>query len=233
MSLIFSIHPGIRERHLQRQYQNPLFSKAQQDFDEQRLAGARYMDEQERNDFITEFQQLVEEVADLKPNEGSEKMLDLKSRLDQAYEQCCGLTGNNDIEKQAITQLVGIIMSAIWQSASGDAEAELNLKEEELARTTHYRLLQFPLMVDLLRPSSPIMEKDLVPTLLSESEEALKSAFCLFDEKQQAILCIQAVELLDKKLQERQDMPDAWKQLEVMQNLLQESISLSNLNTKN
>ena len=233
MPIIFSIHPGIRERHLQRQYQNPLFAKAQQDFDEQRLSGARYMDEQECNDFMTDFQQLVAEVAALEPNEGSEKMLDLKSRLDQAYEQCCALAGDNDIEKQAIAQLVGIIMSTIWQSASGDVEAELNLKEEELARTTHYQLLQFPLVVDLLRIKSPITEKDLLPTLLSESEDALRSAFYLFDEQQQAMLCKQAVELLDKKLQEQQDVPDAWKQLEVMQDLLQESMSQANLNTKN
>lgn len=225
MSLIFSTQPGIRERHLQRQYKNPLFPQQQQNIDEQRLSGARYMDEQEQNDFMADFQQLVEDVAALKPNEGSEKMLDLKSRLDQAYEQCCGLAGDNDIEKQAITQLVGIIMNAVWQSASGDAEAEINLKEEELARTTHYQLLQFPLVVDLLRPKSPIKESDLLPTLLSESEDALKAAFYLFDQQQQASLCLQAVELLDKKLQEQLDIPQAWKQLEIMQTLLQESTS--------
>ena len=223
MPHIFSAHPGIRERHLQRQYKNPLFLLEQQDFDEQRLSGARYMDEQEQTAFMADFQQLVEEVASLKPNEGSEKMLELKSRLDQSYEQCCSLAGDNDIEKQAITQLVGIIMSAIWKSASGDAEAEANLKEEELARTTHYQLLQIPLLVDLLRPKSPILENDLVPSLLTESEEALKAAFYLFDKKQQGELCLKAVDLLDKKLQEEQDIPEAWKRLELMQSLFQDT----------
>jgi len=111
-------------------------------------------------------------------------------------------------------------MSAVWKSASGDAQAEASLKEEELARTAHYQLLQLPLVVDLLRPDSPIKENDLLPSLLSESEEALKAAFYLFDEKQQAVLCLQAVELLDKKLLEKQDIPEAWKRLELMQNLL-------------
>ena len=225
MSIKFSTHPGVRERHLQRQYKNPLFPPEQQNFDEQRLSGARYMDEQEQNEFSTDYMQLVAEVTELKPNEGSEKMLDLKSRLDQLYEQCSGLAGDNESEKQAITQLVGIIMNAIWKSASGDAEAEANLRQEELARNTHYQLLQFPLVVDLLRPKSPITEKDLLPSLLSESEEALSAAFYLFDEDQQTLLCAQAVELLDKKLLENIDIPQASKQLEVMQNLLQNSMS--------
>jgi len=220
MSYLFSKFPGIRERHLQRQYKNLLFPQSQQDFNEQQLFSACDKDQQERNDFLHDFQQLIEEVAQLKPNEGSETMLDLKSRLDQSYEQCCALAGENDIEKQAITQLVGIIMSAVWKSASGDAQAEASLKDEELARTAHYQLLQLPLVVDLLRPDSPIKENDLLPSLLSESEEALKAAFYLFDEKQQAVLCLQAVELLDKKLLEKQDIPEAWKRLELMQNLL-------------
>lgn len=223
MSLIFSSHPGIRERHLIRQYKNPLFPEQRREFSEQRLLGARYMDEQEQDDFIAVFQGLIEEVTLLNANEGSEKMLDLKSRLDQCYEQCCGLAGDNDAEKQAIIKLVGIIMSAIWQSAKGDAEAEINLQEEELARTTHYRLLQFPLVVDLLRPKSPIMEDELAATLLSETEDSVTAAFYLFDAQQRESLCQQAVVLLDEKLHHQQDLPEAWKRLKLMQNLLQES----------
>ncbi|MCU7836020.1 MAG: hypothetical protein KZQ83_12330 [gamma proteobacterium symbiont of Taylorina sp.] len=222
MTHTFSPHPGIRERHLQRQYKNPLFPLQQQNFSAQRLSGAHFMDNREQQDFVISFQNLVEDVANLKANEGSEKMLQLKSQLDQCYEQCCSLAGEHAAEKQAITQLVGMIINAIWQSASGDAEAEANLKEEELARTTHYQLLQFPLVVDLLIPESPITEKDLVPSLLSESEEALKAAFYLFDEQQQGSLCLQAVELLEQKLHEKQDLTEAWKRLELMQSLLQE-----------
>ena len=57
MSLIFSSHPGARERHLQRQYKNPLFTAEQRDFDEQRLSGARYMDEKEEQEFFQGFHQ--------------------------------------------------------------------------------------------------------------------------------------------------------------------------------
>ena len=224
MTYTFSLQPGIRERHLQRRYNNPLFPIEQRDFNQQDLTGACFMDEQDQQTFAIEFHNLVEEVANLKANEDSEKMLELKSHLDQSYEQCCALGGDNDIEKEAITQLVSIIMSAVWQSASGDAEAEANLKEEELARTTHYRLLQFPIVVDLLRPKSPIKENDLVPSLLSETEEALNAAFYLFDKQQQQSLYQQSVNLLDQRLQDKQDLPQAWKCLKLMKQLIDETI---------
>jgi hypothetical protein len=220
MSLIFLPQPGARERHLKRQYKNPLFNVEYREFDEQRIAGARYMDEQEETEFTEKFHGLLAEVAELKPNEGSEKMLDLKSRLDQSYEQSSGLSGKRDNEKLAISQLVNVIMNSIWKGAEGDAEAEQNLKEEELARTTHYQLLAFPLVADLLRPKSPIAQDQLVPTLLSESEGALSAAFQLFDKEHQVLIYQQAKQLLEENKQQQENLPEAWKRLEQMTQLL-------------
>ncbi len=196
MSLNFISHPGLRERHLKRQYKNPLFEESLREFDEQRLSGARYMDEQELDAFIQSFHLLLEEVAHLKPNEGSEKLLELKSRLDQSYEFCSALGGVRDHEKQAIVRLVEVIMASIRQAAEGDAEAEQNLYEEELARRTHFLLLEYPLIADLLRPQSPIAKEQLVPSLLCESEAALSAALSLFDKEHIESIYQQGKELL-------------------------------------
>lgn len=220
MSLIFSSSPGARERHLKRQYNNPLFAADQQTFSEQRLSGARYMDEKEQDEFLQEFHTLLGKVAELKPNEGSEIMLDLKSQLDQSYEKCSGLMGEHQHEKEAIVKLVSVIMTSIWHSAAGDAEAEQNLKEEELARNTHFQLLKFPLVADLLRPRSPIAQDQLVPTLLSESQDSIRAAFQLFDQEHQVLICQQAKELLELKNQDDQKLSEAWKKLELMQQIL-------------
>ena len=220
MSLMFSKNPGARERHLQRQYKNPLFEIEHQEFEEQRLSGARYMDEKEQDEFVETFHALLGKVAELKPNEGSEIMLELKSQLDQSYEQCSGLMGEHLNEKEAINKLVGVIMASIWQGAAGDAEAEQNLKEEELARNTHFQLLKFPLVADLLRPRSPIAQDQLVPTLLTESRGSIRAAFQLFDKEHQQLIYQQAKELLDSKDQHRQELSEAWNKLELMANLL-------------
>ncbi len=220
MSLNFLPQPGARERHLQRQYQNPLFNEEQRQFDEQRLSGARYMDEKERDEFFESFHSLLNKVAELKPNEGSEVMLELKSQLDQAYEQCSGLPGNFDNEKQAIVKLVNMIMNSIRQAAEGDAEAAQNLVEEELARNTHFQLLQFPLVADLLRPRSPIAQDQLVASLLSESEGALRAAFQLFDKSHQTQIYQQAQDLLQTNQAHKQQLSQAWHNLELMAELL-------------
>ena len=218
MSLEFLPDPGARERHLQRQYQNPLFNEEQRNFDEQRLSGARYMDEQEEAEFIKNFHSLLTEVAELKANEESEKMLDLKSRLDQIYEQCSGLAGKRENEKQAISQLVIVIMTSVRKEAQGDTEAEQNLYEEELARNTHYQLLAYPLVADLLRPRSPIAQDQLIATLLSESEEAVNAAFQLFDKEHQQLILQQAQQLLTDK--QTEELPQARQRLEQMTILL-------------
>ncbi len=219
MSLNFLAHAGTRERHLQRQYKNPLFAPELREFDEQRLAGARYMDDNDVAEFTEKFHLLLSEVAELKPNEGSEKMLDLKSRLDESYELCSGLVGEHLAEKEAIVKLVNVIMASIRMGAQGDAEAEQNLQEEELARKTHYQLLSFPLIADLLKPSSPIIREQLVPTLLSESEEAISAAFQLFDTEHCEQICQQA-ELLLKNLDD--DCPQAWQRFRWMQSLVKQ-----------
>ena len=220
MSLIFSSTPGARERHLQRQYQNPLFTAEQREFNEQRLSGARYMDEKEKDEFLETFHALLGKVAELKPNEGSEVMLELKSQLDQSYEQCSGLMGDHQSEKEAIVKLVSVIMTSIRQGAAGDAEAEQNLNEEELARNTHFQLLQFPLVADLLRPRSPIAQDQLVPTLLTESEDAIRAAFQLFDKQHQTLICQQARQLLEAKEQEKLQLSKAWNKLALMDDWL-------------
>ena len=221
MSLIFSSHPGARERHLQRQYKNPLFAAEHREFDERRLSGARYMDEKEQDEFLQTFHELLAKVAELKPNEGSEIMLELKSQLDQSYEQCSGLMGEHDNEKQAIAKLVDVIMASIRHSAEGDAEAEQNLQEEELARNTHFQLLQFPLVADLLRPRSPIAQDQLVATFLSESENSIRAAFQLFDQEHQELIYQQGRQLLeatDTASKEAQQS-EARKKLELMAEL--------------
>ena len=209
MTLEFLPRPGMRERHLKRQYQNPLFDKNVREFDEQRLNGARFMDEKEQEEFGQSFVQLVAEVAELKPNEDSEVLLELKARLDHAYEVCSGLAGEHEAEKQAINRLVEVIMASIWQGAQGDAEAEQNLHEEALARKTHYHLLRFPVIADLLRARSPIAGDQLVPTLLSESEASLEAALTLFDKEQLEEMVQQAEALLNSLSAE--DHPDIYQ----------------------
>ena len=197
MSLRYSQIPGQRERHLRRKQDNPLFPESERQVSAETLEEAQRQDHEALTDFITDFRTLVHKVAGLSPNEGSEVILDLKERLDQAYERAARMVDDQSETQQAISKLVGIIMQAVRRGAGGDPVALQELADEETARQAHYALLEYPLVADLLDPDSVIGEQELVPTLLSAGEAELQAACSLFDPQQLKNLAQRAEALLD------------------------------------
>ncbi len=195
MSTVFSQWPGRRERHLLRKRNNPLFPETEREISTQALQEAQRLDHEELVDFITEFRQLVHQAITLKPNEESQKILEMKERLDKAYEQACGLADDQTETKDAIRKLVTVIMNAVRKGAGNDQTALDELEQETIARDAHYALLGFPLVADILNPESPIQESELVPSLLSASSEEMKAAISLFTDGQIKVLITQAEEL--------------------------------------
>ncbi len=195
MKTPLSQRPGRWERHLLRKRDNPLFPVDERPLTDNRLQEAQRLDHEELSAFITDFRKLVYEAVKLEPSVESEVVLEMKERLDKAYEQAAGLADDQSETREAITKLVNIIMTAVRKGAGNDQTALLELEQEEQARQAHFELLRFPLVADLLNPESPIGEAHLLPTLLSASSQDLKAAISLFDVDQLTLLCRQGEEL--------------------------------------
>lgn len=193
----FSNKPGRHERHFLRKLDNPLFPHPVIDPADEEILEVQRLDHDELLAFITELRRLVQQAIELKPNEESQVILDLKADLDKAYEKACTMADEQEGNKQAIQQLINVIMRTIRVNATGDAAAEQQLNEEEQARAFHFSLLEQPIVPDLLDPDTLIREEELVPCLLSESEEGLAAALELFDAEQRAQLVSQAEQLVD------------------------------------
>lgn len=185
----FSRQPGAHERQLIRCMDNPLFPPDRRQVIQVEVNRAQRLDAEEAVAFQNDFRSLVQRASELRPQEDSEVILKLKEELDHAYERCCGLPGAPVEIKDALRKLLAIVMRAVWRGAADDAEAQMNLREEEAARAAHFQLLEQPLIADLIRPDSPIGPDELVPTLLSESETAVSAALELFDADQLALMC--------------------------------------------
>lgn len=205
MSLRYSQIPGKHERHLIRKQDNPLFPETERALTESMLEEAQRLDHEELVSFITEFRALVHEAVKLPSNAESDKILSIKERLDQSYEQSARMVDDQQETKQAIEKLVAVIMQAVKKGAGSDKVALQELADEEAARTTHYALLAYPLVADLLDPNSVISEIDLLPTLLSATADELQAACSLFDEEQLSAL----FENGEKLLKQTPDAPDA------------------------
>ncbi len=195
MRLMFSELPGRHERHLRRKQDNPLFPESQRSLTQSQLTESQRLDHEELEAYIRDLRRLVGEAVALGPHEQSDVILELKERLDQAYETACRLADDQTPNKEAIRKLVAVIMRAVWKGAGNDTLAHQELEQEEAARATHYALLENPLVADLLDPDSLIGSDELLPSLLTAPREEFEAAVTLFDPDQLRLLCEQAAQL--------------------------------------
>ena len=222
MSLHFSHEPGPRERQLRRKYQNPLFSPAGNQITQQELDNARQQDQTALQQFLQDFHALLQEAVNLKPDTDSEIILDLKERLDQGYTRCCAMPGDHEEIKVAIDKLVQVIMQAVRQGAVNDPVALGKLDDEDTARRMHQALHTHTLLVDLLLPDSPVEEAELLPTLLSESAEAVQAILPLFEAEQLSLLYETGKMRLEELQCQGHDLPEAWHNLALFEHALLE-----------
>lgn len=213
MQVPFSEFPGRHERHYRRRLDNALFPRPVE-LSNDDLLEAQRLDHEELIRFLGELREAVQSAVALKPNEESQVILDLKTRLDRLYEAASCLAEDQSGNKDALRQLISVIMGTVRAAAAGDATAAQELQQEDLARATHFRLLEQPLVAELLHPQSLIQQDELLPTLLSESETAVIAALELFDAEQLALLAPQARELLSGCDAAQRVYPAAWQRLE-------------------
>ena len=196
MAIPFSQLPGRHERHYRRKIDNPLVPGSPVELDEEVLLEMQRLDHEELLAFLGELRQTVQRAVDLKPNEGSEVVLELKEQLDRLYEVSAGLADDQAANQGAMAQLIEVIMRNVERGAAGDPQAMDELAQEKVARAAHFELLARPLVADLLHPQSTIGAEELAPSLLSESEQALAAALQLFDLEQLSQLFADAQQCL-------------------------------------
>ncbi len=208
--------PGVREAHLLRKKDNPLFPLAERQVSNEALATARLHDGLELDRFTQDFQALVQRAVTLEANAPSEAVLELKEQLDHSYQRACALPGDQSHIKAAIGKLLGIIMNAVRSGIGNDAYAAQQLEDEELAREAHFTLQETPLVAALTHAESPVAETELVPSLLSEDDAGLERCLSLFDTTQLASICAQAAEWL-QAIDPQRSLAYAWRRLAIIQ----------------
>lgn len=214
--LHFSPHPGAHERCLKRAAGNSLFDELNVEVSPRSLEDAQLQDKLEVDHFMEEFHNLVERVVSLDSKVESDVILEIKQELDKSYEICSGLGGEMDEVREAIKQLLELVMKAIHKGAGDDQQALMNLAEEQLARELHFELLEYPLVADLLRPDSLVSADALVPSILSEELDAVPAVMSLFTPEQATELHATGEALLTRLEQAGLETDDARTKLNIM-----------------
>jgi hypothetical protein len=216
MELPFTHKPGRRERHLRRRHENPLFDWPPQEVQPETLLAAQKADHEDMEAFRETFRALVQRAVELPPDAGSEPILELKEALERQYEHTFGLPETHGEERAAIRKLIGLIMQAVKRAAGADPLARQELAEEEEAREIHFRLLEQPLVADLLHPESPIGPEDLAPAVLSATLDEVAAILEVLDTAQCAELADQALRLLEDRAARGVDVASARQRLDLL-----------------
>jgi hypothetical protein len=102
MAIPFSQLPGRHERHYRRRLGNPLFPNTPLQPEDERLLEMQRLDHEELLGFLDELRATVQRAVELRPNEGSEVILEIKERLDRLYETSAGLAEDHTNNQAAI-----------------------------------------------------------------------------------------------------------------------------------
>jgi len=153
---------------------------------------------------------------ELPPETGSETILALKEDLERHYEQACGLPAPLAQEKAAIRRLIETIMGAVRRQADGDPLALRELGEEEMARRIHFRLVDLPLIADLLHPETPIEPGELAPSVLAASESELAAVLEVFEPGELAHIIDEGAALLAARAAVGAELVEAGRRLEAL-----------------
>jgi hypothetical protein len=200
---------------------NPLFRVPAIDYSAGEVLQARQRDTEELQRFHQEMREVIQQAIELPGNVESEVILELRGRLDQLYARCSGFGSSCREHKENIRKLIDLVMKAVWQAAADDPQARMELEQEELARQQHYRLLEYPLVADLLRPDTPIESDELIPSLLLAAHDELEAVLWMFEAAQLQQICDGAEVLLQQRKVEGFALPEAWERLHFMREHLE------------
>lgn len=188
MELPFTHKPGRRERHLRRRHENPLFAWPPQEVPPEDLLAAQKADHEDMLAFREHFRALIQRAVDLPSDAGSDAVLSLKEALESHYEQSYALPEDHQEERAALKRLIDLVMKTLWHHAGSDSMAHQELSDEETARAIHFRLLEQPVIADILHPDSCISPDELAATLLSATTAEIEAVCELFDANELAQL---------------------------------------------
>lgn len=209
MTFIPSENPGAFERHLIRKNNNPLFMQRATKVSSDTLREAQEKDHEILKKFMMDFKETMLKAIDLKPNEDSEVILEIKDSLDKLYATSAVVADDQTRLQESIKKFLTIIMQAVRKGAADDTHALQELDQEEAAREANFSFLQSKLAADILDPDSPIEDVDLVPALLSATKDDLAISTQLFDYEQINYILIEAEKLLNQLEAEGHELKEA------------------------
>jgi hypothetical protein len=199
----WSVNPGCYERHLQLRYGNPIFPERFRSVTEQELAHALAKDHQEAEDFSGLYVGLLKEVSACDDVILYEKVSALRERVDELLDKAAQIGGSVAEALSKLKELRELVTDTTYETfAGGDLKDGYDaLQKAEQFNRDGRQVFRNPFIAQIHR----IPDEELVPRLLSEDVETIRTTMKAMDEKAIRALQASSIQRVKEIIQEIND----------------------------
>lgn len=161
--IIWKLHPGCFERHLQRRHSNPLFSQTRQQVTSDELQQARSKDDFDMKECVKKYGIHHVSSRGLHDNSPIADVLQCLKDTQDLLSLVASVGGDLTTEAAVLEQLESSLESRLKSDLS---------EGHKLLESTHSLSFveRIPLFAQIKRPDTPIMENEILPSLVTDGD---------------------------------------------------------------
>lgn len=199
-TLPWSSNPGAYETHLMRRRNNPYFPESRRSVSHEDIEDAKKKD---KDDYILcqqRLEHLGQEIKAPPQNATSGDLMALRKRIDDLIFFSMGIGGHaTDIASKA-DQLREAVISDLRSAFAGDEETLSNIEKADTYHKDNVRKCYIPVIAQMRRENSPILEEEIIATVLSEDPSLIAIFMNSLPEDSRALVEIEGLKMLQETL---------------------------------
>ncbi len=198
--MAWSARPGCFERHLQIRYNNPIFPERFRSVTEQELAEAQAKDSENAHKFQAQFVALLKDVSASEDVVPYKDISPLRQRIDELLDKASELGESVTEATTKLKELRELMTDTSYETFAGGNLKEVYdaLQDAEQFNRSGREVFRNPFIAQLRH----IPAEELVPRLLSEDAETIRTAMRALDEKGIHAFQLSSIQRVEEIIQE-------------------------------
>ena len=208
-TLQWSNNPGAYESHLMRRHKNPYFPESRRSVSLEDLQEAKKKDE---DDYILcqrRLEELGQKIEALPHTATSGDLMALRERIDDLIFFSLGVSGPATEIASKSDQLREAVISDLRSAFAGDDETLNNIEKADTYHKDNVRKFYIPVIAQMRRENSPILEEETIATVLSEDPSSIAIFMNCLPEDSRALIEVEGLKMLQETLNNGRIDPQA------------------------
>lgn len=199
-ALPWSNNPGAHEAHLMRRHNNPYFPKTRRAVSHEDLEEAKKKDKDEYILCQRRLEELGQEIEALPEAATSGDLMALRERIDDLIFFSMGVGGPATEIASKADQLREAVISDLRSAFAGDEETISNIEKADTYHKDNVRKFYIPVIAQMRRENSPILEEETIATVLSEDPSSIAIFMNCLPEDSRALIEVEGLKMLQETL---------------------------------